>query len=94
MNIGVSSTYMKKNSVFVKVLIDILEYVREDKNFSHKKDIVVLSLHNKQKDLMTCYNREKDYLKGFQLFLSFLKTTNKKSQFVKLYLYSIFKSIA
>jgi glycosyltransferase involved in cell wall biosynthesis len=94
MNIGVSSTYMKKNSVFVKVLIDILEYVREDKNFSHKKDIVVSSLHNKQKDLMTCYNREKDYLKGFQLFLSFLKTTNKKSQFVKLYLYSIFKSIA
>lgn len=94
MNIGVSSTYMKKNSVFVKVLIDILEYVREDKNFSHKKDIVVSSLHNKQKDLMTCYNREKDYLKGFQLFLSFLKTTNKKSEFVKLYLYSIFKSIA
>ncbi|MFV8378268.1 glycosyltransferase [Flavobacterium sp. LB3R33] len=94
MNIGVSSTYMKKNSVFIEVLIRILEYVYEDENFSHKKEIVASSIHNRQKDLMTCYNREKTYLKAFRLFLSILKKTNKKSQFIKLYLYSVFKSFA
>ncbi len=92
MNIGVSSTYMKKNSIFIEVLIHILEYVYEDKNFSHKKEIVASSIHNRQKDLMTCYNREKTYLKAFRLFLSILKKTNKKSQFIKFYLYSVFKS--
>jgi glycosyltransferase involved in cell wall biosynthesis len=94
MNIGVSSTYMKKNSVFIEVLIRILEYVYEDENFSHKKEIVASSIHNRQKDLMTCYNREKTYLKAFRLFLSILKKTNKKSQFIKFYLYSVFKSFA
>ncbi|MFV8366672.1 glycosyltransferase [Flavobacterium sp. XS1P27] len=94
MNIGVSSTYMKKNSVFIEVLIRILEYVYEDENFSHKKEIVASSIHNRQKDLMTCYNREKTYLKAFRLFLSILKKTNKKSQFIKFYLYSVFKNFA
>lgn len=92
MDIGVSSTYMKKNSVFIEVLIDILEHVFEDQNFSHKKEIVVSSLLNRQKDLMTCYNREKTYLKGFRLFLSILKTTTKKLHFIKFYGYSVFKS--
>jgi hypothetical protein len=92
MNIGVSSAYMKKNSVFIAVLIDILEHVYKDEIFSHKKEIIASSIHNRQKDLMTCYNREKTYLKGFQLFLRILKDTNKKSQFIRFYLYSVFKS--
>lgn len=92
MNIGVSFTYMKKNSVFTAVLIDILECIYKDENFSHKKEIVASSIQNRKKDLLTCFNREKSYSIGFQLFLRILKTTNKKPQFVKFYLYSFFKS--
>ncbi|MFV8339773.1 glycosyltransferase [Flavobacterium sp. LB3P21] len=92
MNIGVSSTYMKKTSVFIEVLIDILEHVFKDEIFSHKKEIIASSILNRQKDLMTCFNREKTYLKGFQLFLRILKTTNKKIQFIRFYGYSVFKS--
>lgn len=92
MNIGVSSKYMKKNSVFIEVLIRILSYVYKDENFSHKREIVALSLLNKQKDLVTCYNREKMYVKGFQLFLNILKKTKNKFQWIKFYLYSVYKS--
>lgn len=92
MNIGVSSTYMKKNSDFIEVLIRILECVYFDENFSHKKEIVASSIQNRQKDLMTCLNREKTYLKGFRLFLSILKKTDEKPQFIKFYLYSVIKS--
>jgi hypothetical protein len=48
MNIGVSSTFMKKNSVYVKVLIDILQYLYKDENFSHKKEIIALSIINEK----------------------------------------------
>ena len=92
MNIGVSSTFMKKNSVFIETLIHILEYVRRDESFSHKKEIIASSIYHRQQDLMTCFNREKDYFKGFKLFLNILKKTNNKSSFIKLYFYSIYKS--
>ncbi|RDI58335.1 glycosyltransferase [Flavobacterium glaciei] len=92
MNIGVSSAYMKKTSVFIEVLIDILEHVFVDENFSHKKQIIASSILSRNKDLMTCFNREKDYLKGFQLFLKILKTTNKKIQFIRFYGYSVYQS--
>lgn len=92
MNIGVSSTYMKKNSVFIEILIHILEHVYRDEDFIHKKEIVASSIRSRQKDLLTCFNREKTYFKGFQLFLNILKKTNKKSRFIKFYFYSIFKS--
>ena len=91
MNIGVSSGYMKKNSVFIEVLIRILEYMYEDEKFSHKKEIIASSILNKRKDLMTCFNREKTYIQGFQLFLRILKTTNKKIQFIRFYGHSVFK---
>jgi glycosyltransferase involved in cell wall biosynthesis len=92
MNIGVSSTYMKKNSIFIEVLVRILEYIYEDYHFSHKKEIVASSILNRQKDLITCYNREKTYLKAFRLFLSIFKKTKKKFQLSKFYFYSVFKS--
>ncbi|MFV5698666.1 glycosyltransferase [Flavobacterium sp. ZT3R17] len=92
--IGVSSAYMKKNSTFIEDLITILEQVYWDEKFKHKKEIVALSIINRRKDLMTCYNREKTYFEGFQLFLRILKTTNKKTQFIKFYFYSVFKSFA
>lgn len=93
MNIGVLSTFMKKSSVFIEVLIRILKHVYEDENFSHNKEIIASSIHKRQKDLMTCFNQEKTYLKGFRLFLSIFITTDKKSQFIKFYLYSVFKSL-
>ncbi|MFT5251374.1 MAG: glycosyltransferase involved in cell wall biosynthesis [Flavobacteriales bacterium] len=94
MNIGVSSTFMKKNSVYVKVLIDILQYLYEDENFSHKKEIIAASIINRKRDLLTCYNREKTYVAGFGLFLNVLKTADNKLLFSKFYLYSLFKSLS
>lgn len=92
MGIGVSSSYMKKNSTFIQDLITILEQVYWDEKFKHKKEIIASSMLNRQKDLMTCYNREKTYFEGFRLFLSIFKTTNKKLEFIKFYGYSVFKS--
>jgi glycosyltransferase involved in cell wall biosynthesis len=92
MNIGVSFVIMEKNSAFIEVLVRILHHIYEDENFSHKKQIVAESVFNRHKDLISCYNREKDYLKGFWLFLTILKKTTKKSQFIKFYGYSLYKS--
>jgi glycosyltransferase involved in cell wall biosynthesis len=92
MNIGVSFVIMEKNSAFIEVLVRILHHIYEDENFSHKKQIVAESVFNRHKDLISCYNREKDYLKGFWLFLTILKKTTKKSQFIKFYVYSLYKS--
>ena len=94
MDIGVSATFMKKNSFYVQVLVDILQYLYKDENFSHKKEIIALSIINRKRDLLTCYNREKTYVVGFQLFLNVLKTTDNKLLFTKFYLYSLFKSLS
>lgn len=92
MGIGISFGYMKKNSSFIQILINVLENLYQDKDFEHKKAIISKSISNKRKDLITSFNREKNYLKAFVEFLRILKTSKSKRSFIKFYFYSVFKS--
>ena len=93
MSIGVSSQYMKKNSRFIQVLINVLEQVYGDVSFSHKKEIVALSIINKRRNLIASFNQEREYLKASNEFITVLKMSNNKLQLFKFYLYSLYKSL-
>lgn len=93
MNIGVSSDYMRKNSSFIQGLLKILIFIFTDESFSHKKEIVAMSIVSKRKDLMTSLNREKNYFKAFMQYVSILKQNKESYQLTKLYLYTIYKSL-
>lgn len=92
MNIGVSSGYMSSNSSFIQVLLKILNNIYLDESFSHRKEIVALSIAAKRNDLMTSFNREKLYLKAFMQYVSIMKNSKESYQVTKLYFYSIYKS--
>lgn len=92
MNIGVSAGYMRKNSSFIQVLLKILENIYSDESFSHRKEIVAMSIAAKRNDLMTSFNREKCYFKAFMQYVSIMKNNKERYQLTKLYLYSIYKS--
>lgn len=92
MNIGVSSGYMSRNSSFIQVLLKILNNIYLDESFSHRKEIVALSIAVKRNDLMTSFNREKLYLKAFMQYVSIIKNSKESYQVTKLYFYSIYKS--
>nr|WP_315142948.1 glycosyltransferase [uncultured Flavobacterium sp.] len=92
MNIGVSSGYMSRNSSFIQVLLKILNNIYSDESFSHRKEIVALSIAVKRNDLMTSFNREKLYFKAFMQYVSIMKNSKESYQVTKLYFYSIYKS--
>jgi glycosyltransferase involved in cell wall biosynthesis len=92
MNIGVSAGYMRRNSSFIQVLLKILENIYSDESFSHRKEIVAMSIAAKRNDLMTSFNREKSYFKAFMQYVSIMKNNKERCQLTKLYLYSIYKS--
>ncbi|MDI1305924.1 MAG: glycosyltransferase [bacterium] len=92
MNIGVSAGYMRRNSSFIQVLLKILENIYSDESFSHRKEIVAMSIAAKKNDLMTSFNREKSYFKAFMQYVSIMKNNKDRHQLTKLYLYSIYKS--
>jgi glycosyltransferase involved in cell wall biosynthesis len=92
MNIGVSAGYMRRNSSFIQVLLKILENIYSDESFSHRKEIVALSISAKRNDLMASFNREKSYFKAFMQYVSIMNNSNERYPLTKLYLYSIYKS--
>ncbi len=93
MEIGVSSNIRNIPSDIEKVNLSILQYVLSEERFSHKKGIIEESINKTKTSLMSAYNREKKYLKGIKLFFEILTKEKNPFTFIKLYIYSLFKSI-
>ena len=94
MDIGVSSHYIKKNSAFLKLLIQLLLDLQIDTQFLHQRKSIDCSIVNKKRNLMTSLNREKSYGEGFLVFSKMLPKYPNKWQLLKLYGYSIYKSLS
>ena len=94
MQIGVSTQVRKSVSNALLLNLGILKCIFNDPVFSHKKNIVLKAIKKHEVSLMTSYNREKQYLKGFKQYIYNLKQVPKNFKLTKLYLYSIYKSIA
>lgn len=92
--IGVSAQVRKSNSNTLLVNLNILKCIYNDEHFKHKKDIVLQAIKKQNTRLITSYNREKYYLKGFKQYISILSQEKLNFSLTKLYLYSIYKSIA
>ncbi|MCG9793893.1 glycosyltransferase [Flavobacterium algicola] len=93
MDIGVSAQYMKKNSAFQQTLIDLLEEMHSDPNFSRHQVSIACSILVRQRDQMTSYNRERSYHNGFIVYLKLLAKSPSKLKLSKLYCHSIYKSL-
>lgn len=93
MDIGVSAKYMKKNSTFQQTLIDLLEEMYSDPNFSRHQVSIAYSILSRQRDQMTSYNRERSYYNGFAVYLKLLAKSPSKLKLSKLYCHSIYKSL-
>ena len=93
MEIGVSAKIRKKISNIEKVNLNILKHIASDNCFSHKIKIIKESINQTKKSILTSYNREKKYLKGLKVFLEMLPSQKNKFNFIKFYMYSLFKSI-
>lgn len=92
MNIGISTSYVKKNSDFIIDLLNILEQLYLDNNFKHKQDVIAKSIREKKKNLIACFNREKSYRKGWYTFIKEIPQSQHKLVLIKFYLYSLYKS--
>lgn len=92
--IGVSAQVRKSISDTLLVNLGILKYIYNEASFKHKKSIVLQAIQRQQLRLMTSFNRERRYLKGLKLYISILKQQKLNFKLTKLYLYSIYKSVA
>jgi glycosyltransferase involved in cell wall biosynthesis len=90
---GISTEMRRINSKMVKINLNILQDIFEDNQFSHKKQIVAEAIVNLRKGLVSRYNREFKYHKGFIQFLKNASNTGFKLVDLKMYFYSIYKSL-
>lgn len=92
--IGVSAQVRKSHSNTVLVNLNILICMLNDESFKHKKSIINQAIQKHKIRLMTSYNREKHYYKGVKQYLSIFFKEKPNFKLTKLYLYSIYKSVA
>ncbi|CAM4043537.1 glycosyltransferase [Flavobacterium antarcticum] len=93
MDIGVSSKMRIKNSNIIKANLLILDFIFSDLNFAHKKDIIKISIERLNGNLMTSYNRERKYISSIKLLFQNLSQSHNKRKIIKIYFYSLKKSI-
>jgi glycosyltransferase involved in cell wall biosynthesis len=91
--IGVSSPIIKVNSKLLKANLNILEDLLNDDSFKSRKAIINETIIKLKINLMSSFNRERTYLKGFFIFFSNLSLKTNRLQLIKLYFYSIYKSL-
>ncbi|MDO7172724.1 glycosyltransferase [Mariniflexile sp. AS56] len=94
MQIGVSAKVRKSGSNTLLVNLGVLKSIWKDPDFYHKKSIVLKAIQKHELGLMTSYNREKKYLKALRQYIFNLKHETLNFKLTKLYLYSIYKSVA
>jgi glycosyltransferase involved in cell wall biosynthesis len=91
--IGVSSPIIKVNSKLLKANLNILEDLLNDDSFKRRKAIINDTIIKLKINLMSSFNRERTYLKGFVILFSNLSLKTNRLQLIKLYFYSIYKSL-
>jgi len=94
MHIGVSAQVRKSSSNTLLVNLGILKCIWNDSGFHHKKSIVLRAIQKLEVGLMTSYNREKQYLKALKQYIFNLRQETLNFKLTRLYLYSIYKSVA
>jgi len=94
MHIGVSAQVRKSSSNTLLVNLGILICIWNDSGFHHKKSIVLRAIQKLEVGLMTSYNREKQYLKALKQYIFNLRQETLNFKLTRLYLYSIYKSVA
>ena len=94
MHIGVSAKVRKSSSNTLLVNLGILKCIWNDSGFHHKKSIVLKAMRKHEVGLMTSYNREKQYLKALKQYIFNLRQETLNFKLTRLYLYSIYKSVA
>lgn len=94
MHIGVSAQVRKSSSNTLLVNLGILKCIWNDSGFHHKKSIVLRAIQKLEVGLMTSYNREKQYLKALKQYIFSLRQETLNFKLTRLYLYSIYKSVA
>jgi len=94
MHIGVSAKVRKSSSNTLLVNLGILKCIWNDTGFHHKKSIVLKAMQKLEVGLMTSYNREKQYLKALKQYIFNLRQETLNFKLTRLYLYSIYKSVA
>jgi hypothetical protein len=93
MEIGISAKIRKSLSSIDKINLGILDCLVSDEKLFHKKKIIKESIHKTRTSLMISYNRENKYFKGLKLFFKIISAEKNKMAFLKLYIYSVFKSV-
>lgn len=94
MHIGVSAQVRKSSSNTLLVNLGILKCIWNDSGFHHKKSIVLRAIQKLEVGLMISYNREKQYLKALKQYIFNLRQETLNFKLTRLYLYSIYKSVA
>lgn len=90
---GISSELKRIKSNMIKTNINILEDLFKDSEFASKREVTSQALINLRRNLVSSYNREFKYSKGFIQFLKNIKQTGVNISELKIYLYSIYKSL-
>ncbi len=92
-DIGESAKLRKVNSEIIKVNLKILFNMFHDPSFKQHSKLIKNVILDKRINLMCSFNREKKYYKAFLKFISNLLNNKSKLGVIKMYFYSIYKSI-
>lgn len=90
---GISSEMRKVSSTISTINLNILNDIHKDDAFLHKRKIIDNARYELKKGLVAGYNKEHKYLKGLSNFATILKDRGMRYSDIKMYFYSIFKSI-